>query len=348
MKFFLHLMTLVPYCLITPSLLLALESLAPHEEVERDFRPAYANQAYGILNRQDRLSRQPERAPWPVAVKSIGHTMASYQRYGGFSEAYFHHGLDIRADAGSDVLASVGGKIVNIENYMPGDDAYWEVAILDSHGFIWQYHHIERESIPGNIFEAYKTGSPISAGTKLGEVYYWSVVTFGERYHHIHLNILGKDKIYLNPFEFLESLSDNSNPEISKVFLVKNGSAVSGNSVTAGSYTIAAEVKDLILSDVFIVPANEIKISIDGSAPTLVWKFDSLPGGADNQKHVNEFYLPKLACGDYSCRKPVIDLGFRKQPGQVFPLSRGPHEIEVIISDYNGNQAKRSFSWTVE
>lgn len=339
---------LISLSTLCPLLLFAAPKIALHEEIERDFHPPYAKLAYGVLKGKHRDQRKQNRAPWPVSIKSIGHTMASYQRYGGLSEAYFHHGLDIRADAGSDVLASVGGRVVNIENYMPGDDAYWEVAILDDEGFIWQYHHIERQSIPDNIFQAFKSQTAIAAGTKLGEVYYWSVVTFGERYHHIHLNILGKNKAYLNPFEFLEMLPDKSGPEISKLFLVRNGNSVAGNSISAGSYTIGAEIKDLILSDVFIVPANEIKVSIDGSAPFTVWKFDSLPGEASNEKYVNDFYLPKLACGDYSCRKPIINLGFRKSPIQVFPSTRGTHEVEVLVSDYNGNQARQTFSWTIE
>ncbi len=330
-----------------PVLALANSLHTIHEEIERDYHPYYLNLASGDLNKL-KQSRGRTRDPWPVNIKSIGHTMASYQRYGGLSEAYFHHGLDIRADAGSDVISSAGGQVINIENYMPGSDAYWEVAILDEQGFIWQYHHIERESIPQSIFDAYKNKTPISVGTKLGEVYYWSIVTFGERYHHLHLNILGKDRAYLNPFEFLELLSDNSAPEISRFYLIKNGSAVFGNSVSANNYTIGAEIKDLILSSVFIVPANEIKISIDGQSPITVWKFETLPGESDNEKFVNQFYIPKIACGDYNCRKPIIDLGFKKIPGQVFPLTSGKHNLELWVADYNGNEAQSSFDWIVE
>ncbi|NBX68945.1 MAG: hypothetical protein EBR01_08290 [Proteobacteria bacterium] len=317
-----------------------------HEEVERDYHPSYVQRAHGQLFDLQR-DDQRIRYPWPVKLLSIGHTMASYQRYGGLGGAYFHHGLDIRADAGSDVLASVGGTIINIENYMPGDPAYWEVAILDRAGFIWQYHHIDRESIPQAIFDAYKNKTPIESGTKLGKVYYWSVTTFGERFHHIHLNILGKDKAYLNPFEFLELLPDSTKPEIKDFYLLKNSNPLPGNSVTGPNYTIAVEVRDLILSAVFVVPTHEITISIDGAPPKQVWKFDSLPGGADNEAFVNQFYAPRLACGDYKCRKPVIDLGFSKTLSQTFPSSPGKHTLELWVSDYNGNSATRSFDWIV-
>lgn len=316
------------------------------EEKERDYHPHYLKYATGRLGTVRRNSYQ-NRYSWPVTLSSIGHTMASYQRYSFLSSAYFHHGLDIRAEAGSDVLSSTSGKVINIENYVPGDDAYWEVAILDEEGFIWQYHHIERESIPKEIFEAHQAQLPIKAGTKLGEVYFWPVVTFGERFHHIHLNILGEGKAYLNPFEFLELLPDHVSPVVSQIFLFQNGKKLSANSVSSGSYTVAAEIKDWILSEVFVVPPNEVKISIDGQQPVTIWKFDGLPGGADNEAFVNQFYLSEEACGDYSCRKPVINLGFNKKGIDIFPRTSGSHHLELWVSDYNGNKTHRYFDWTV-
>lgn len=305
-----------------------------HEEAERNYKPAYLEIAQGDLNK--RILR--DRHPWPVSVLSIGHTMASYQNYSFVSQAYFHHGLDIRAEAGSDVIASAGGKVVNIENYMPGDDAYWEVAILDKEGFIWQYHHIDKHSIPKAIHQAYQTQSFIPAGTKIGEVYFWKVVTFGERFHHIHLNILGKNKEYLNPFSFLEILPDSRSPEIAEFHYLKS----------KNNYSIGVHLRDWILSDVFVVPPYQIEVAIDGGAPFTVWKFDRLPGGSDNEKFVNQFFVPRLACGNYQCRKPVIDLGFNKTGKQVFPLSRGRHHLDLWVTDYAGNKNHQTYDWDVK
>jgi murein DD-endopeptidase MepM/ murein hydrolase activator NlpD len=96
--------------------------------VEQKHQPAYISLATATP-----ASSIYEKSPWPVTVKSIGHNTASYQNYG--SEPYFHHGLDIRADAGSEVVPSASGQVVNISNYGPGP-AYWEVAILDNAGFL--------------------------------------------------------------------------------------------------------------------------------------------------------------------------------------------------------------------
>ena len=46
-------------------------------------------------------------------------------------------------------------QVVNIENYQPGNSLYWEVAILDPEGYVWQYHHIDRNTIPQSIFDKY-------------------------------------------------------------------------------------------------------------------------------------------------------------------------------------------------
>lgn len=313
-----------------------------HEDAERNYRSPAAKLATG--------SGAPVASNslynWPVKVLSIGHTIASYQNYSGSaSDAYFHHGLDIRADAGSDVTAVVGGKVVNIENYMSGD-AYWEVAILDDDGYLWQYHHVDSRSIPQNVKTAFQNKSKIATGTKIGEVYYWSEVSFGERYHHIHLNVLGAGEKYLDPFAFLVPLADNSGPEIKEIFLMQNGKRVNGNKVT-GKYTLAAEVSDLILHEKFIVPPSSIFYQVDGQwMPVVVWQFGSLPGGSSNTQYVNDFFVSGT-CGNYSCRKIVVDLGFKKKPAQVFPTNSGQHQILLRVTDYAGNAADKTFDWTV-
>ncbi len=312
-----------------------------HEEAERDFHPAYLSRATGAW---PRVFDSRAVLPWPVKVKSIGHSIASYQSYGG--APYFHHGLDIRADAGGDVIAACAGKVVNIENYDTGA-AYWEIAILDEQGYIWQYHHVDRRSMTKEVLDAFKSGDPLPAGTKIGEVFYWPVVSFGERYHHIHLNILGKDKQYLNPFAFLEPLNDTQGPRIEDIGLLKDGA--DAQEVTAGAdYTLYAEVSDLILHDKFIVPPNSITYQLDGRAPATVWEFETLPGGASNTDFVHDFYVASKTCGNYECRKLVVNLGFKTKSEQVFPVDSGAHKIVLTVKDFAGNAVSKSFSWNVK
>ncbi|MFN2165686.1 MAG: hypothetical protein ACK2U9_05455, partial [Anaerolineae bacterium] len=258
------------------------------DDPEATYTADYLELATGELS-------EPGRTPlyaWPYALQSIGHTISSYQYYGG--DPYFHHGIDGRVDANDPVYATSGGQVINIENYQPGNSLYWEVAILDPEGFVWQFHHIEVSTIPQYVWDKYDeyladpdNGGFVAAGTHIGNVVYWPVVTFGERFNHIHLNILGADG-YVNGFAFLEPLADNQTPEILEVGLLQGGQIVSGNEI-AGDYGLYARIRDLILHTAFYVPAYEVSISVDGGPEETVWRFDNLPGGPDRYAYVTDY-----------------------------------------------------------
>lgn len=316
-----------------------------HAEAERSRDAAYMKLATGRVEELEDKAQVINKHPWPVQLKSIGHTGASYQNYGG--QPYFHMGLDMRADAGSEVLASAGGKVVNVENYLPGDPAYWEVAILDDNGFIWQYHHIERSSIPQQVLDAFRNGTKIADGAKLGQVYFWSMDAFGERYHHIHVNVLGADKNYVSPFLLLEDLPDTKAPKFVEIGVLKNGQRWSGRSVS-GQYALYAEVHDLVLHDKFVVPAHKLSYKLDGGDEVVVWNFDKLPGGGDENKYVHDYFVKGLTCGNYQCRKLFVNVGFSPGGTRYFPTAAGQHNVELIARDYAGNETRTNYSWRVE
>lgn len=317
----------------------------PDERAERDFRPAYLDRATG---RPPKPRQFTNPSPWPVQLLSIGHTIGSFQNYGGGpGESYFHHGLDLRAPAGSAVTASRGGRVVNIENYVPGNALYWEVAVQDDDGLIWQYHHVESRSIPASVREAFRTGARIAAGDALGAVVRWPVESFGERYDHIHLNVVGEGRAYLDPSGFLRPLDDSAAPEVAEIFLQQGGKAVP-QARASGSYTLAARVCDLILSRSYCVPPHAIQISIDGGPLLPVWRFDTLPGRSSTTRFVNDFYVPSRTCGNYSCRRLVLDLGFTVEGRRSFPKEPGEHRVLVEVQDRAGNSATKEFRWTVE
>jgi len=333
----------------TQSCLFTQESVEDHihhnhyENVERDYTPSYLHQATG----KDRiLGDDSQRAPWPFDILSIGHSMASYQQY-GWSSAYFHHGLDIRGDAGTPVLASRGGKVVNVGNYGGGSRLYWEVAILDESGYLWQYHHIDHQTIPEQVKTAFKNQGSVPAGTKLGEIVDWPVSTFGERYHHIHLNVIGKGGVYLNPFHFLELLPDEADPKIHKIGLLNSKRKVLSGSSVSGDYALYVETTDLILHNRFTVPPYSISYKIDKGEWIDHWVFDKLPGGADRDAYVSDFFVPAKTCGDYQCRRILIDLGFSTEGRKNFPTDHGAHIIELKLMDYRGNFAYGAYRWEI-
>lgn len=242
-----------------------------------------------------------------------------------------------------------------IRNYMSGP-LYWEVAVLDPSGCLWQYHHIKEESIPQNIkdaFEAFKkdnTKGFIEKGTVVGQIVPWPVETYGELFHHIHLNILDSNKAYLNGYNFMKELADDKPPVIKKVGIVKGNSPFPGNTVS-GEYSIYAEVSDLIMHDKFILPPYSLSYYFKNKPDEVhpVWTFDSLPGKDDYSKHVHEYFVynggdSRTTCGNYQCRKFAVNIGFTKK----LPQEPGEYEIVVVAKDHVGNKTEKAYAWKVQ
>ena len=288
--------------------------------------------------------KEQRHHPWPFPLLSIGHNMQSYQNYGG--SPYWHDGLDIRSRIDQPMYASAGGKVVNIENYVWGDPHYWEIAILDAEGFVWKYHHVDRKSIPEQIHKAYKEGGSIPAGTFIGNVYRWSVTTYGELYHHLHLLVVAKDGKYINPFLMMEPLADTAAPVIRKIGLAKNHRPIADNEIR-GPHSLYLDASDLVLHNKFLLPPHKISYKIDEGEEILVWEFVHLPSGTDDVKYINDFYM-EGTCGNYHCRKFYFNLNFTPEsPRKTMQLPRGSHKVEVMVEDIVGNKASESFQWTV-
>jgi hypothetical protein len=323
------------------------EEFRNEEQIEAGWKPAYLKLATGDVS----ASASHSVYAWPFALDSIGWNIQSYQDYGG--TPYFHHGLDMMKVNGTQVYNRSGGQVINVENYQPGNALYWEVAILDPEGYIWQYHHIDNTTIPQYIkgkFAEYKAdpvnGGFVPAETYIGNIVYWTVVSFGKRFNHIHLNILGAGGVYLNGFEFHTALPDTAAPVILSVGLLQNGAVYSGNSVQ-GNYSVYVRTKDLVLDTVYYIPPFEYTFSVDGGPTQTTWRFDTLPGGASDTAYLTDFFVVPPTCGDYSCRDYYIDLGFIKDSQYAFPATAGQHTVLVTVRDYAGNSASQSYTYTV-
>ena len=291
---------------------------------------------------------------WPFTFVQMGHAIQSYQNYSsGTSSAYFHHGIDMIAPNGTEVFTRSGGQVVNIENYQSGNDLYWEVAILDAEGYVWQYHHIDRNTIPEIIYTRFAewkanpaTGGYVPPNTHIGDIVYWPVVSFGYRFNHIHLNILAAGDIYLNPMEFHTPIEDTQAPEIQAIGLLNGNSLVSGN-VATGNYGMYVRARDLYKSEVYYLPPYKTEFSIDGGEWITVWEFHDFPGGFNDKTFVNDFFVPVVTYGNYDRRDFYIDLGFTINGQRAFPSEPGEHTIDVRVWDYAGNSDMESFTWLV-
>lgn len=316
------------------ALILCMSHVWAHENV---FKTEADHLAFGEFKTQ-------KGHPWPFPLLSIGHNMQSYQDYSG--SPYWHDGLDIRSKEDQPIYAAAGGRVVNIENYIRGNPLYWEVAILDAEGFVWKYHHVDKNSIPKEIHEALASGKLIESGSLIGNVVKWPVSSFGEVYHHLHLLIVASDGRYINPFLMMEPLNDTQVPLIKKIGLARNHRPIEGQQVS-GNHSIFVEASDLVYHQKFILPPHKISYRLDKGEEKVMWEFIHLPSGKNDTDYINDFYM-KGTCGNYSCRKFYFNLTFTKEnPRGGWDLPPGEHEVEVTVEDMVGNKASKSFNWKV-
>ncbi len=299
------------------------------------------------------------RYTWPFPFQQMGHLDSSYQLYSSdLSDAYFHHGIDMLAPNGTPVYSPCAGQVVNIENYSSPLELYWEVAILDPQGYVWQYHHIEQTSIPQAIHQAYagyqadhENGGFIAANTQIGNIVVWPVESFGYIFNHIHLNILAAGDVYLNPLEFLDNTYwDAQAPQIQKAgIFTGTNNLLTGNTIPYGTdYSLYIQARDLFMSQVFYLPPHRITYKLDDSVDVhTVWNFHSLPGGASDTHYVNQYFLPGKTKGDYETRDFYIDLGFMKDGSNPLPTEPGLHSINIEAWDYAYNRATWIYKWII-
>jgi len=319
-------------------------------QIESGWQPDYLGLATGSPGA---LAAQQGMYKWPLADGTpftISHVIQSYQYYGG--TPYFHHGMDLMAPYGTEIYSRSGGQVINVERYSTMY-LYWEVAVLDPNGYIWVYHHIERRSIPQLIWDKFAEwqADPVNGGfippdTHIGNIVKWTDKAFHlRRFNHLHLNILGAGGAYLNGFGFHNALADTDAPEILGVGLLR-GKVIDAGTQTLGDYSLYVHARDLVLDEMYYVPPYEVSFSVDGGPVNTTWRFDNLPGGANDKIYLNDFYVSPT-CGDYHCREFYIDLGFIRDARFAFPSTAGEHTVVVSVSDYAGNMDSQSFHYTV-
>ena len=91
---------------------------------------------------------------------------------------------------------------------------------------------------------------------------YWTVVTFGYRFNHIHLNILGAGGAYMNGMEFHTPLTDTAPPVLTTIGLLKNNTVTAGNTVS-GNYGLYVRAKDLVSSTVYYLPPYKATFAVE-------------------------------------------------------------------------------------
>jgi hypothetical protein len=252
--------------------------------------------------------------PPPVDPHAITHLAEDFATS---NPPTWHRGLDFRTSAGTPVTACRAGRVVNVENYSTSGTApeYWEVAVKDDDDLVWQYHHLDANSITVSENE------DVVQGQVLGDVVQWFIEVHGHRYDHTHLNVvkwLGHGPVpgpyqdgfeYFNPLRFLNipPSADTVFPVFGDVWYLPNESddAFAADSdvgipVLSGDVDIATRLYDR-RTTVAGIPGHPYDLSLyelayevipaispcgRGYRPrTLLYRFDEIPYGTAIATH---------------------------------------------------------------
>ncbi|MBI3271825.1 MAG: peptidoglycan DD-metalloendopeptidase family protein [Planctomycetes bacterium] len=161
------------------------------------------------------VAREPE---WPFAPtdrpRPVANLFHSPLRP-GTEDAYFHGGIDIRAERGTPVFVVARGRV---RVYREG--AYDNVVLTEPDGGEWEYRHLALDSVPAAARAAERDGTDMAAGSQVGVVGAWAD---GLDYDHLHLNRRAADGRILDPLRFLARPPDGMPPELVGIHLVKDG-----------------------------------------------------------------------------------------------------------------------------
>jgi hypothetical protein len=228
--------------------------------------------------------------PWPVrfqdAEHTLGNAMAQFQPFG---DPYYHGGDDLRVDAGADISAPVDGKLEagaysysarpdgSLEKFWKawpetGDPTYFEVAVLADDGIRYEFHHVDRGTLPADIVAKLDAGGGrVAKGTLLGHAVEFPMAG----YNHVHYNIILPDGTRVNPEFASPLLPDHLAPTILRAFAVSASGDVrdfDGGRAAPGVSEFVLHVVDKQDANIYEHPPAYALLKFDGGSQTL-WDF---------------------------------------------------------------------------
>jgi hypothetical protein len=237
---------------------------------------------------------------WPIDPVNDEHRIANsaseYQKYAG--SPYLHRGIDIREAPypGGPSIRAVCESTVDISE--SGSSIYHGIILTQSDGSSddgseYWYWHIEWESIPPDIHDAWDYGTEIADNDILGKIVAWPACGF----HHLHFNRYNPDGESYDPAVYIKPHKDNSSPEVQNIYFCEDGtnnyfSGGPAGFVVNGDVDIVAQIRDRLFSanwnaggHSFNTGVYTIKYTIDEAAgdhdlsETFAWFF-RIPDGS--------------------------------------------------------------------
>ena len=306
---------LVPALLLLPVLLSAAHA-------DERIRPAAVLLAEGYkpvatISAARETSLPPAHAlTWPVRFQdpehTLGNVMAQFQPFG---DPYYHGGDDLRVNAGAEISSPVDGKLEagaysysahpdgSLEKFwkpwpQEGDPTYFEVAVVADDGIRYEFHHVDRDTLPADIVAKLNAGGGRAArGDQLGHAVEFPVAG----YNHVHYNVVLPNGARVNPEYASVLLPDHIAPAILHAFAVDP----SGEAKDFGGGRFAPPVSEFVLhvvdkqdANVYEHPPAFALLKFDGGAQTL-WDFrQTLTGPRGAFPPLWDFFLESIRSPD--------------------------------------------------
>ncbi|MBF0410433.1 MAG: hypothetical protein HQM10_24015 [Candidatus Riflebacteria bacterium] len=276
---------------------------------------------------------------WPIKEHfSIAAHFSDYQNYADIP--YWHGGIDLVAPSGTEVFSPVSGE-VKIYSYKidasrnprkfgylrtdygslsynefyknldSTEERYIEVSIIDKWKNNWMFRHIAHKTIPAALISLPQSVRRVSSGDLIGKITRWNDTVYPslQTYHHIHLEIVDKNGVYLNPAKLMKPFLDSEPPLIKKIWITENESENAILSHHApipsvkGKIDILAQIEDTNDTGCYITGPYMIKMALS-KFQNEKWeyieqfrdivKFDVLPVTGDRTKMVEALYKDRV------------------------------------------------------
>ena len=311
--------------------------------------------------RVDKLAKDPafpygaHSLPWPIefqdATHTLGNIMAQYQPFG---KPYYHGGIDVRTRGGRSVHSPVEGKleaghysyVTNDDGSMDkmwkawpqqGESTYFEVAVVTDDGFRFEFHHVNRSTLPGPIVDMLNAGGGrVKVGMELGSAITWQ----GEDYDHIHYNIVTPAGVRLNPEFESTLLLDTMKPEVSDVIaLLPSGKSVAfgGGVFNEAPTEFNLAVQDHQDGNIYDHPPTVAQITF-ANGVTSGWDFHEKLLGSDGKfPPLWDFFVERMRTPDG--RRLATTGGYGTGVSVVrLKVPAGAHgKFTIQIADQAGN-----------
>ena len=305
---------------------------------------------------------EPQDEPHPV-----GHNSVNFQNYAeeedNYEGAYFHHGIDIIMPEVTEVYNQISGRVTKIDYYrteLVGENPlYFEVVVETVNGLIFEYHHIDKNTVPQKIHEALESGELIPEGEVLGKIVFWPMPdAFSEKFfHHIHLNIMNQDKIKINPALLMIPQVDATDPVIEEIFLIDDNRTKTLSSEPDEPFHVVVKAHDYTDFDPWPNPVRFSEVYIYDEDENIVFHH---PGydfiammDSDEKVFVCDYYLclmdgESYSLGNYFKREffvvvTAFDIaGNMTEPIDPALFDPGKYTLSARSCDENGNCTEES------